>query len=124
MAGHTSEKRWVTKEINGIVYTGISEIASGISVTLVDSLTNIEGKYQELVEIYAYAGGTDTDLAELLFTEEIAARSSPFNVASTEEIAKCTDLVAAMTSAHEIYQCANNVAVVQEDRFAALRRMS
>ena len=74
-------------------------------------------------EIYTYAGGTAADLAELLFKEDIAARQSPDNVASTEEIAKATDAINAMQAVHELYQAANNIAVAQEDRVTPLRRM-
>ena len=124
MAGHTSEKRWGTKRTDDARVVGISEVASEVAKDLVVVLTTVEERYLELLEVFNYAGGTNADLAELLFTEEIAARSSPDNVASTEEIAKVTDLVNAMTSAHELYQAANNVAVTTEDRFGALRRMS
>lgn len=119
---HSSEKRWKNKTVDGIKMEGISEIASQISNSLIDSLNFVEAKYLELQELYNYAGGTITDLANLLFKEEIADRNE--SVANTEEIAKTTDLFNAVTAAHEIYQAANNVAVTQEDRLAELRRMS
>ena len=125
MAGHTSEKRWDTTKIGpGVIYEGISGKGSKISGDLVVMLHTVEEAYQEMQEIYTYAGGTNADLAELLFKEDIAARSSPENVASQEEIDKATDLVNAMTAAHQLYQAANNVAVTQADRFSSLRRMS
>lgn len=126
MAGHTSEKRWreVRDPVTGQIYEGISERAAQIARDLVTTLTLVEEGYQELLEIYQYAGGTDTLLAELLFKEDIAARPSPDNVPNTEEIAKCTDLIAAMQAAHQLYQCGTNVATTQADRFALLRRMS
>lgn len=110
---HTSEKRWA----------GVSDRASSEAVQLVETLNRVEEAYQQMQEIYTYAGGTAADLAELLFKEEIAARSSPDNVANTEEIAKATDLVNAMTAAHQLYQAANNVAITQSDRMTDLRRM-
>ena len=116
---HTSEKRWVTAK--GL--TGVSTLASNYLASLIDIINSAEEGYQQMQEIYIYAGGTPTLLAELLFKEDIEARSSPDNVASAEEIAKATDLVDAMTAAHEIWQAANNVAVAQEDRMNALRRM-
>ena len=124
MAGHTSEKRWDTKRTDDARVVGVSEVASEVAKDLVIVLTTVEERYLELLEVFNYAGGTNTDLAELLFKEEIAARSSPDNVASADEIAKVNDLVDAMTSAHELYQAANNIAVTTKDRFAALRRMS
>ena len=43
--------------------------------------------------------------------------------ANADEIAKATDIVAAMQAAHEIYQAANNIAITQEDRLSLIRRM-
>jgi hypothetical protein len=111
---HTSEKRW--GEISGE--------ATGVVKNMIATLNLSEEAYQQMQEIYVYAGGTASDLAELLFQEDIAARSSPDNVASQEEIDKCTDLVAAMTAAHQLYQAANNITVTQDDRMTDLRRMS
>lgn len=124
MAGHTSEKRWVTTNLNNTVYTGVSEMGSAVANNLVVTLSDVEEKYQELLEIFVYAGGTNDLLAELLFKEDIAARSSPDNVPSVEELAKVNDLVAAMLAAHEIFLAANNATVTQDDRLAKLRRMS
>ena len=123
MAGHTSEKRWVDTNVGGKLYRGISEVASSEVSSLIAKLIQIEEAYQQMQEIYTYAGGTAADLAEQLFKEDIAARSSPDNVANSEEIAKATDLVNAMTAAHQIYQAANNVAVLQSDRLTDMRRM-
>jgi hypothetical protein len=124
MAGHTSEKRWSEHTVNGDRIPGVSSRASEAVNTLINTLNGIEEAYQQMQEIYTYAGGTDALLAELLFKETIAARSSPDNVASTEEIDKAGDLIAAMIAAHQIYQAANNVAVAQADRFTDLRRMA
>jgi len=113
MAGHTSEKRW----------DAVSNRASAEVAQLVSTLIQIEEVYQQMQEIYSYSGGTSTDLAELLFAEDIAARSSPDNVASQLEIDKATDLIGAMAAAHQLYQAANNVTVTQSDRLSELRRM-
>jgi hypothetical protein len=117
---HTSEKRWLSDVRRG---EGVSPDASRYLTNLITTLNAAEEGYQQMQEIYIYAGGTPTLLAELLFKEDIEARSSPDNVASAEEIAKAQDLVDAMAAAHEIWQAANNVAVAQEDRMNALRRM-
>lgn len=126
MAGHTSEKRWreTRDPVTGQIYEGISERAASICADIVRALWQMEEGYQELLEIYQYAGGTDTLMAELLFKEDIESRSSPENVPSAEELAKVADLVAALQAAHQLYQCANNVATTQADRMALLRRMS
>lgn len=113
MAGHTSEKRW----------EDVSTRASNEVTTLINVITQAEEQYQQMLEIYNYAGGTAISLAELLFKEDIAARTSPDNVASQEEIDKATDLINAMTAAHQLYQAANNVAILQADRLTDMRRM-
>ena len=110
---HTSEKRW--KEV--------SLRASAEASYLVNVLNQSEEAYQQMQEIYIYAGGSATTLAELLFKDDIALRSSPDNVVSTEEIDKASDLVNAMTAAHQLYQAANNIVITQSDRFTDLRRM-
>lgn len=110
---HTSEKRWQQ----------LSADAGVQCDKVLDALLEAEEIYQRMQEVYTYAGGTNADLAELLFTEEIAARSSPNNVASAEEIAKAGDLIAAMQALHQLYQAADNVAVTQADRLTPMRRM-
>jgi len=123
MAGHTSEKRWSKLKLpNGTFLEGISLKASEIARQLTSTLNDVEERYQELLEIYTYAGGTDQDFANQLFREDIEGRGE--SISNTEELAKATDLVAAMLAAHQIWLCANNVSVAQEDRMALLRRMS
>ena len=123
--GHTSEKRWETTKViignNTRMYPGISDEATSVCRTLINSINMAEEAYQSMQEIYTYAGGTDTDLAALLFKEDIAARGE--STPSTEEIAKASDLVGAMVAAHQIWQAANNIAVTQSDRMTSLRRM-
>lgn len=45
-------------------------------------------------------------------------------VANAEEVAKTQDLFDAITALNELYQCADNTVVAQEDRLAQLRRMT
>ena len=110
---HTSEIRW-----NDIAQLVSSSSEEGLKV-----LSNAEELYQDLLEVWTYAGGTDALAAELLFKEEIEARGSGAS-ATQEEIDKVADLKAAMTSLHELYQALNNTAIATEDRAAKLRRMS
>lgn len=110
---HTSEKRW----------SGLSGDAGVQCHSVLQAIQEAEEVYQQMLEVYNYAGGTDTDLAELIFKEDIAGRQSPDNVPSAEEIAKASDLIAAMTALHQIFQAANNEAVTQSDRLTPLRRM-
>lgn len=200
---HTSEIRW--EEASAKVSAGAAN-----SIKLLD---DAEAVYNELLEAYQYAGGTDQDLADLLFKDVWSVRSAAgvqaviaidvtagvvsnpvvttagtgyvdgtgyqlvlsvtagggdaaalleYDVAggaitsvtvidggttyidglaqtvqetpaagqvfetqaSAEELAKTTDLRNAITVMHELYEAANNIVVSQDDRFAALRRMS
>ncbi len=111
---HTSEKRW----------TGLSADAGTQCSSVLDALLRAEEVYQQMQEVYVYAGGTDTALAELLFREEIAALPSPdTGTPTTEMIAKASDLIAAMQALHQLYQAATNVVVTQSDRLTPMRRM-
>jgi hypothetical protein len=109
---HTSEKRWSQVSLN---------IAT-VSEQLMEAINNGEEAYQRMQEVYTYAGGTATDLASLLFKEEIEAAGSPFTP-TQEQIDKASDAIDAMTAAHQLYQAANNVSVTQADRVTDLRRM-
>lgn len=196
---HSSEKRWPF----------VSGVAEATAVALVNVLIEIESKYQDLLEMYAYAGNTAQGLADLLFLDEWSIRETegdqailsfdvtagiiddvvindggtgyddgigflipvqggagdgvirydvvagvvtnasidnggttytngvgqnlngfpaagliPDTQASAAEVSICSDLISAMTSAHEIYQASNNVAVGAEDRLTALRRFT
>lgn len=131
MAGHTSEKRWKSNQTPDSG-TGVSILVSGAAGTIIESLSNAEIMYQDLLELHAYAGGTAQLLADQLFFEEWSVRESdPIGnpgVLDTEanaaEVSKATDLINAVTAMHELYEAANNVVTTQEDRFAQLRRMS
>jgi len=131
MAGHTSEKRWRSNQTNDSG-TGISILVSAATETVISALSQAEIQYQDLLELYAYTGGTAQLLANQLFYETWVNRESdPIGnpgvydtQANATEVAMTTDLIGAVTAMHELYQAANNVAVVQEDRFAQLRRMS
>src|SRR5210317_1778275 len=121
MAGHTSEKRWQIANVNGKKLEGVSERAQIVLKDFIIKLLEAEEAYQQMQEIYTYSGGTITDLAGLLFKEDIEARLE--STANADEIAKATDIVAAMQAEHEIYQAANNIAITQEDRLSLIRRM-
>ena len=77
MAGYTGEKRWRDGMNPEYTNGGVSEKAKEVCVQMIDALTAAEAAYAELSELYAYAGGTVADLADLLFTEDIAKRTSP-----------------------------------------------
>lgn len=212
MAGYTGEKRWRSGMNPNAFDVGVSELTNNLCSSMLDSLTSAEAAFAEMADLYQYAGGTIQDLANLLFTEDIAKRGSPGTnavitvdvdssteivsatidtagtgytdgnyqlsniiagisgskgtinytvsggavtsvtvvnsgtgyeiandqvvsnfplagfiietTANSEEVAKTQAAFDAITALHELYQCANNTVVAQEDRLAQLRRMT
>ena len=122
MAGHSSEKRW-RNNMNPDSGVGVSELVSNSSETVLRSLEEAEALYQELLELFQYAGGTAQLLADQLFYEDWSVREGDTQ-ANTVEVEKTQAAIDATTALHELYQAMTNVAVAQEDRAAALRRMS
>lgn len=136
---HTSEKRWRSNQ-TPFSGRGVADEVSQICERIILELNNAEALYQELLELYQYAGSlgspnlgsTSQGLANQLFYEDwIDRESDPIgnpgvldSQANAEEVAKAQDLIAAVTAMHQLYQAADNVSVSQSDRFAALRRMS
>jgi len=131
MAGHTSEKRWRRNQ-TPTSGQGISDQTSAMASSVVSVLLQAEQLYLEMLELYQYVGSTPQGLADQLFYEDWVNRESdPIGnpgvldtQANALELVMTTDLIAAITSSHELYQAANNVVVTQEDRLAQLRRMS
>lgn len=141
MAGHSSEKRWRNNQTqdSGV---GVSELVSTAAETVLSGLLSAEQLYQDLLEVFQQANtpgvgspdlsGTAQGLANQLFYEDWSVRESdPIGnpgvldtQANADEVAKAQDLINAVTAMHELYQCASNVSVAQEDRLAQLRRMS
>ncbi len=131
MAGHTSEKRWRSNQTSdsGV---GISELVNESCIGVLRSLEEAENKYQDMVELYQFCGGTAQGLADQLFYEDWSVRESdPIGnpgvldtQANATEVAMAQDAIDAVTAMHELYQAMTNVTVTQADRAAALRRMS
>jgi len=76
MAGHTSEKRWRSNQNTVYGGTGVSALASTICIQMIDTLDQAKSAFNELQEIYAFAGGTVQLLADQLFYEDWSARST------------------------------------------------
>lgn len=102
---HSSEMRWAE---------AAQKVANAASLTI-DSLNIAENSYQELLEVYNYAGGTDQTMADMLFEVPTA---------DAGQVAMVADLRLCITALHELYQALNNVTITQADRAALLRRMS
>jgi len=131
MAGHTSEKRWRNNQTPDSG-AGVSLLVQNAAETVISGLSTAEIMYQDLLELYTFAGSTAQLLADQLFYEDWVTRESdPIGnpgvldtQANAAEVSKATDLVNAVTAMHELYQAATNVVTAQEDRFAQLRRMT
>ncbi len=129
MAGHTSEKRWdrnkfADEGIGAIVRQSVSEVLS--------SLVRGEDIYQDLQELWLFAGGTDQDVANQLFFDIWSVRvSDPIGnpgVVDTEANSVEVDIVgdakAAMLAIHELYEALTNQVTATKDRIATIRRMT
>lgn len=96
---HTSELRW--SEVGATV----SNVAEG----LIEVVNRAEERYQELLEAYQFAGGTDEAFADLLF------RDAGVSPVTQEMVDRARDVRLAMVAAHDAFVALD---------FAALRRMS
>jgi len=76
MAGHTSEKRWRTNQNRLYGNVGVSDLASQVCTQMVGTLDQAKSAFNELQEMYTYAGGTVQLLADQLFYEDWSARST------------------------------------------------
>lgn len=76
MAGHTGEKRWRRNQNSTFGNAGVSELASQVCTNMIDALDAGKAAFNELSELYAYAGGTVQLLADQLFLEDWSARST------------------------------------------------
>ena len=111
---HSSEMRWIGAQ------AAIADAAS----TALSTLDDAEAVYQDLNEVYQYAGGTDQLVADQLYLDIITSEARSPAVASPAEVAKVTDLKLAILALHQLWQAMTNVSVIQADRAALLRRMS
>ncbi len=129
MAGHTSEKRWGKSRFGDI---GIGDQVKESATQMVFAMNMIEETYQDLLELWAFAGGTDQLVANQLFFEEWSIRvSDPAGApgvvdtqANSVEVGKVADAKATMLALHQLYQAMTNVAVLTADRLALIRRMT
>lgn len=120
---HSSEKRW-RKGMNpdAPLEEGVATQAANVCTLMMQAFTEGEAAFAEMQELYAYSGSTIQLLADQLFKEDIEGRGD--TVANAAEVAKVQDAFDAITALHELYQCADNTVVAQEDRLAQLRRMT
>ncbi len=76
MAGHTSEKRWRRNQNSTFGNSGVSELASNVCKEMIAALDNSKTAFNELQELYIYAGSTVQLLADQLFFEDWSTRST------------------------------------------------
>lgn len=129
MAGHSSEKLWDGNNFGDI---GVGETVKNACIQVLSSLNLSEESYQDLLELWSFAGGSDQLVANQLFFDIWSVRvSDPVGApgivdtqANPQEVGKVADAKAAMLALHQLYEALTNVAVAQSDRVSVLRRMT
>lgn len=81
MAGHTSEKRW-SRTSEGD--EGIGALVKSEAISIITGLNVAEELYQDLLELWQFAGGTDQEVADLLFKEVYEERKVDGVIATIE----------------------------------------
>jgi len=76
MAGHTSEKRWRTNQNRLYGNVGVSDLTATVCQQMIEALDSSKSAFNELSEMYSYAGGTVQLLADQLFYEDWSVRSA------------------------------------------------
>jgi len=74
--GHTSEKRWYENQ-NPNGNEGVAPRVQAMSQNVLAALLEGEEAYQEMLELFDFAGGTTQDVADQLFFEFWSTRSTP-----------------------------------------------
>jgi hypothetical protein len=77
MAGYTGEKRWRNGMNPNAPDGGVSELARDLCRDMLGVLERVEAGFEEMQELYVFAGSSTQGLADLLFKEDIEARKSP-----------------------------------------------
>lgn len=98
-----------------LVFKQIEEATARISERLLRSVNEAEEFYHDLLEAYAYNGGTDLEMAKVLFQTDTP---------TLEEQTMIEDLRNCVQAMHQMYQCMNNVTVTQENRAVHFRRFT
>ena len=101
---HSSEVTWAN-------FSRKVEVLSDDVLTTIERAENV---YQDMLEVFQFAGGTDQLFADLLFD----------GIAPTADLEKAQDLKAAMVSIHDLFQAMQGTTITANDIAADLRRMS
>ncbi len=125
MAGHTSEKRWDKNKFGDV---GVGEAVKDAATQMLFAMNMSEEIYQDLLELWAFAGGTDQLVADQIFSDIWSVRETIPGIPDTEanavEVAQVGDAKATMLALHQLFEAMTNVAVLTSDRIAILRRMT
>ncbi len=105
-------------------WSDVDVAVSSACARVVEVLQDSETSYQDLLELYAFAGGTAQLLADQLFADVIAAEARNPAEANGAEVAKAQDAIDAMTSIHQLFQAATDVATTTADRMEDMRRFT
>ena len=105
---HIDGKSW--NDVNTQVGDVASEVMAGV--------LKGEELYNQLLELWAYAGSTDQLFADKLFEEENGG-----GVATPEQVSLAIDAKTAMGAIHTLHDAIFNQPVTQKDRATDLRKL-
>ena len=106
---HVSEKRWLE----------LSEEASSMNSNLIRLTQRNEEYYRQFQEVYSYCDNDLVKLANLLHKND-----KDLTTATALEIDQVTQLRLSLVMHHDVYQCLNNIATTQRDRYNLLRNIT
>ena len=129
MAGHSGEKRWSRNQFGD---EGIGTEVRNSARHLMEAIVGSENVYQDLLELWQFAGPTDQAVADQLFLDVWSVRESDptgnpgvlDTQANAVEVAQVADAKAAMLAVHELYEALTNQAITTADRIKTIRRMT
>ena len=126
---HTREKRWSSyRAADGSIEKGVNDTVGEVSERVIKSLLEGEELFQQLTEMWTFAGGTDQAMADQLFKDSWINRDSDGDgnmdtQANAEEVAMASDAKTAMVAIHNLYQALVGETIAADDRGSKLRRM-
>jgi hypothetical protein len=127
---HTSEKRWESfRQADGSIEQGINDTVGNMSEKILKAILEGEELFQQLQEMWAFAGGTDQDVADQLFKNKWSVRDTDGDgnmdtAANAEEVAMAIDAKNACLAMHQLYEALTNGTITADDRASKLRRMT
>lgn len=96
-------------------WDSIESVLTEQATAVVKAVEAAESAYQDLQELYAFAGGTAQLLANQLYE---------MNPATADEVATVQDAIDSALALHELYLAMTGGTVAADDRLATLRRFT